>query len=121
MKYTDRIIVAILIFGVGITAALRTLPLSNTATSRARNITKATNFAQEKIEGLMGIPFGSAELTMGNHTDPGNPIERIFTRTWTVTDDSPVKGMKSVTVNVTYASGSKDNSATLTTYLTSRR
>ena len=65
--------------------------------------------------------FGSADLTMGTHSDPNNPIERIFTRTWTVKDDSPVKDMKSVTVNVTYTSGSKDNSATLTTYLTSRR
>lgn len=116
-----EIIVAILIFGIGIAAAMRALPVSNKATSRARNITKATNMAQEKIEGLMGIPFNSAELAMGNHSDPDNPIEQIFTRTWTVTDDSPVNGMKTVTVNVTYSSGSKDNSAELTTYLTSRR
>jgi hypothetical protein len=69
----------------------------------------------------MGAQFSNADLTMGTHSDPNNPIERIFTRTWTVKDDSPVKDMKSVTVNVTYTSGSKDNSATLTTYLTSRR
>ena len=116
-----EIIMAILIFGIGNTAALRTLPVSNTATSRSQNITKATNLAQEKIEMLMGNQVGSADLTAGNHSDPGNPINRIFTRTWTVVDDSPVADMKSVTVNVTYITGSKDNSATLTTYLTSRR
>lgn len=116
-----EIIVAILIFGIGISAALKTLPLSSRATSRAQNITKATNLAQEKIEELMGSRFSSADLTAGSHSDPDNPIERIFTRTWTVTDDSPVADMKSISVDVTYDSGSKDNSVQLTTYLTSRR
>ena len=116
-----EIIVAILIYGIGISAALKTLPVSSKATSRAQNITKATNLAQEKIEELMGSQFGSADLTAGSHSDPDNPIERIFTRTWTVTDDSPVAEMKSISVDVTYASGSKDNSVQLTTYLTPRR
>ncbi len=116
-----EIIIAILIFGIGITAAMRTLPESNTATTRSRNLTVATNLAQEKIEQLMGTPLNDAQLSAGNHTDPLNPIERIFTRTWSVTDNVPLADMKHVTVTVSYTSGSNDNSATLTTYLTSRR
>ncbi|MCK4236939.1 MAG: type II secretion system protein [Candidatus Krumholzibacteria bacterium] len=116
-----EIMIAILIFGIGITAALRTLPESNTATTRARNLTVATNLAQEKIEELMCAPFNNAELSAGNHNDPQNPLERHYTRTWSITDDVPVSAMKHLTVTVSYESGSSDNSATLTTYLTSRR
>ncbi len=116
-----EIVIAMLIFAIGITAAIRTLPVSNAATTRARNLTMATNLAQEKIEELMGAPFNDADLTAGVHNDPDNPLERIFTRTWNVTDNTPVADMKTVTVTVTYLSGSKDNSVTLSTYLTSRR
>jgi len=116
-----EIIIAILIFSIGITAAMRTLPESNTATTRSRNLTVATNLAQEKIEELMGTPINDAQLSAGNHTDPLNPLERIFTRTWSVTDNVPLTDMKQVTVTASYTSGSNDNSVTLTTYLTSRR
>ncbi|HUV37611.1 MAG TPA: prepilin-type N-terminal cleavage/methylation domain-containing protein [Patescibacteria group bacterium] len=116
-----EIIIAILIFSIGITAAMRTLPESNAATTRSRNLTVATNLAQEKIEELMGTPINDAQLSAGNHTDPLNPLERIFTRTWSVTDNVPLTDMKQVTVTASYTSGSNDNSVTLTTYLTSRR
>lgn len=116
-----EIIVAMLIFAIGITAAIRTLPVSNAATSRSRNLTMSTNLAQQKIEELMGAPIDAADLAAGAHNDQNNPIERIYTRTWIVTDNDPVPDMKTVTVTVTYESGSKDNAVTLTTYLTSRR
>lgn len=117
-----EIIIAMLIFAVGITAALRTLPESNRATSRSRNLTVATNLAQQKVEELMGIPFSNADLDAGDHTDPDNPIETIYSRVWNVTVDAPLADMKQVIVTVTYESGdSEDNSVTLTTYLTSRR
>ena len=116
-----EIIIAMLIFAVGITAAIRTLPVSNTSTTRARNLTTATNLAQQKIEELMGVPYDDAQLSAGNYNDADNPIERIYTRTWTVTDNDPIQDMKTVSVNVTYLSGSKDNTVTLSTYITSRR
>lgn len=116
-----EIIVAMLIFGVGIAAAMRTLPDSNRATSRARNVSVATNLAQEKIEALMGTPLTSAELTAGTHNDPRNPLERVFTRTWTVTDNVPLVSMKRLVVTVTYAGGGNDRAVTLTTFLTPRR
>jgi len=116
-----EIIVAMLIFGIGIAAAMRTLPDSNIATTRARNVSLATNLAQEKIETLMGTPLTSAELTAGTHNDPRNPLERHFTRTWTVTDNVPLTNMKRLAVTVTYTGGGNDRSVTLTTFLTTRR
>jgi type IV pilus assembly protein PilV len=116
-----EIIIAMLIFAIGITAAMRTLPDSNRATMRAQNMTQATNLAQEQIETLMAAPFNDAALTSGNHVDPRNPLERIFSRTWSVTDNTPVSGMKRVIVSVSYTAKGNDNSITLTTYLSSRR
>lgn len=116
-----EIIIAILIFGIGITAAIRTLPVSNRAASRARNLTMATNLAQEKIEELMSIDFDSADLAAGGHNDPDNPVDRIFTRTWSIVDSAPIADMKRVDVTVSYESDHPDNSVTLTTYITSRR
>jgi prepilin-type N-terminal cleavage/methylation domain-containing protein len=116
-----EIIIAMLIFGLGIAAAMRTLPDSNVATTRARNISIATNLAQEKIEILMGTPITSAELAAGDHNDPGNPLERRFTRTWTVADNVPLVSMKRLAVTVTYEGGGNDRSVTLTTFLTPRR
>ena len=116
-----EIIIAILIFAVGISIALRVLPISNTATSRARNLTVATNLAQEKIEELMSSPFNSADLSAGDHADTQNPLQRHFTRSWSVTDDVPMSDMKRVAITVSFSSGSNDSTVTLTTYITSRR
>jgi len=116
-----EIVIAMLIFGIGISAALRTLPDSSFATTRARNVSVATNLAQEKIEALTGIPLTSADLSAGTHNDPLNPLERQFTRTWTVTNNSPIVDMKRLSVTVTYAGRGNDRSVTLTTFLTSRR
>lgn len=116
-----EIVIAMLIFGVGISAALRTLPDSNFATTRARNVSVATNLAQEKIETLLGTPLTSADFSAGTHNDPLNPLQRHFTRTWTVTDNTPIAGMKRLSVTVTYAGRGNDRSVTLTTLLTSRR
>lgn len=117
-----EIIIAMLIFAIGITAALRTLPDSNRATSRSRNLSTATNIAQQKIEELMGATFNDADLTAGTHVDADNPIEAVYIRTWSVRDDMPLPDMKRVDVTVQIRSGnSDDNTVTLTTYLTSRR
>lgn len=116
-----EIVIAMLIFGLGISAALRTLPDSSFATTRARNVSVATNLAQEKIEALMGTALASADLSAGAHNDPLNPLENHFTRTWTVADDTPLTGMKRLSVTVIYAGRGNDRSVTLTTFLTSRR
>lgn len=116
-----EIMIALVLFGMGISLAMRTLPDSNVIMTRGRNITKATNFAQEKMEELMAIPYGNADLTAGTHNDIENPIERHFTRSWVVVDDAPLQSMKTVAVTVSFATASKDSSVTIRSFLTSRR
>jgi len=116
-----EILIALVLFGMGISMAMRTLPDSNVAMTRGRNITTATNLAQEKMEELMGVPFSAADLTAGAHADPVNPIGRHFTRNWTVTDNTPIQGMKTVAVSVSFETASSDSTVTLRTFVTSRR
>jgi Tfp pilus assembly protein PilV len=116
-----EIMVAMVIFGVGLVAAARVLPESNTKTTRSRNKTIAVNIAQEKIEELLANGFQHADLSAGTHDDPGNPINGHYIRTWTVTDDTPVVDMKTISVSVTFPTSSADSVATLRTFKTSRQ
>jgi Tfp pilus assembly protein PilV len=116
-----EIMIAILVFTLGLSVVMRVLPSSNFAATRGRNITKATNLAQEKVEALMGVPLSDADLNAGTHSDPENPIDTHFRRSWSVTDDDPVVGMKKVSVRVSFPTSSTDSSVTLQTYVTSRR
>ena len=116
-----EIMVAMLIFGIGLVAAIRVLPESSAKTTRSRNKTIAVNIAQEKVEDLMASGYQAADLAAGDHDDPDNPIRNHYLRTWTVTDDTPVVGMKMISVSVTFPTASADSVATLRTYKTSRQ
>lgn len=116
-----EILIALVLFGIGISFAMRTLPDSNVAMTRGRNLTTATNLAQEKIEELIAIPYTSGDLTAGTHVDADNPLDRHFTRSWVVTDDTPIQDMKTVAVTVSFQTGSPDSMVTVRTFITSRR
>ena len=116
-----EIMVALVILGVGLVAAMRTLPESSAKTTRSRNKSIALNLAQEKIEDLMGRTYAHADLSAGDHDDPDNPVRNNFNRAWTVTDNTPVSGMKMISVTVTFSTSSADSSATLRTFKSSRQ
>ncbi len=116
-----EIMIAVMIFGIGIGMAMRTLPESSVTTTRGRNITIATNLAAEKVEELMSLPFLHADLTQGSHVDPDNPIDLHYERSWDVIDNMPMQGMKRVSVSVNFPTASADSTVTLDTFITSRR
>lgn len=116
-----EIMVALVIFGIGISMAIRNLPEGNAKTTRSRNMSIALNLAQEQLEDLMALPYSHADLTAGTHDDPDNPLRQDFNRSWTVVDDTPVAGMKSVSVSVTFPTASTDDVRTLRTFISSRQ
>jgi prepilin-type N-terminal cleavage/methylation domain-containing protein len=116
-----EIMVALVVFGIGLVIAMRTIPESTAKTSRSRNLTIAVNLAQEGIEELMGEPFNAADLTAGTHADPDNPLRGHFDRSWTVTDATPVAGMKLISVSVSFPTASADSVAMLRTFKSSRQ
>lgn len=117
-----EIMVALVIFGIGVVAAARMLPQSSARTTHSRSRTMAVNMAQEKIEELMAEGYKDAELTAGDHEDVNNPLSNHFNRSWSVTDDTPVADMKMISVTVTFpAAANADSAATLRTYKSSRQ
>lgn len=58
----------------------------------ADNVTTATTLAQDKMEELKNTGYSS--ITSSSDTDS------IYTRTWTVTNDTPATNMKTVEVKV---------------------
>lgn len=116
-----EIMVALIILGIGLTSAMRVLPESSAKTTRSRNKTTAVNIAQEKIEDLMGRPFADADLAAGNHDDPDNPIRGRYSRSWVVSDNTPVSGMKMISVSVTFPTSGADSVATLRTLKSTRQ
>jgi prepilin-type N-terminal cleavage/methylation domain-containing protein len=113
-----EIMVAMTIFGIGVSMALRTLPDSNSATTKSRNMAKATNLAQQKLEELLQLDYSDDNLGDGTHNDPKNPIDVHFAREWIVKADSPVANMKTVDVKVTYPPGEANDSVELVTTIT---
>ena len=109
-------LVAITIFGIGSVALLAIAPRSVGFMSRSRQVAKASQLAQAKLEELRVRPVSDADLSAGAHVDDANPIDGVFTRAWTVADDTPIAGMRRVEVRVSFPSTSADSVTQLVTY-----
>ena len=72
----------------------------------AQSLTAATALGYAKIEELTEKAATDPQLTAGDHPDPVGPLRAdgtaggTFARSWTVTNDLPVAGLKTVEVQV---------------------
>lgn len=107
-----EVVVALAVFSI-IAAALGVASVSAT---RGDDVSKTTAAAaalvNDKIEQLRALdpsasPF-PADLTAGNHSDPANPLTAsggsngTYTRTWTVTENTPARGLAEVVVSLAW-------------------
>ena len=113
-----EIMVALTIFTAGVAVAMRTLPEGNASTTKSRNMAVSTSLAEEKLEELMNFDYDDMNLSDGLHMDSQNPIDSHFTRSWNVTADSPVAGMKTLSVTVEYPPYGANDKVTLATAIT---
>jgi type IV pilus assembly protein PilV len=72
--------------------------------------TKAAGMATDKIEGLKNFSYDN--ILSGTDTQ-----ETIFTRSWTVTNDTPVTNTKTIAVTVTWPWLGINRSVTLNTII----
>lgn len=91
-------------------------PISVASLNESRMHTTAADLAQEKMEDLLEIDGGHADLAAGTHNDPGNPVRTNFNRSWIVTDDTPAIGLKRIEVTVTYPHGDQTRNVTLASF-----
>ena len=77
----------------------------------AGKVTDGTYLACDKMEDLMGLSYGDANLAPGNFVDPSPPAG--YGISWNVVADSPVVDTKTVTVTVTWQDRGKQKTASL--------
>jgi len=74
-----------------------------------RALAEATTLAHDKIEELQSKVTADPQLAAGTHTDANNPLRADgttggpYTRSWTVTANTPTTGLKTVDIAVTWS------------------
>jgi prepilin-type N-terminal cleavage/methylation domain-containing protein len=85
-------------------ASMTTMLLQTNASNALT--TTAVFLAQDKLEQLNNGVFASTILTAGTYQETAiNELGQaggLFNRSWTITDDTPLTGMKTVVVSVTW-------------------
>ncbi|MBI5591873.1 MAG: type II secretion system protein [Deltaproteobacteria bacterium] len=99
-----EILIAISIFAIGLLAVANLLITASSSNRVGNAYSTATMLAQMQTETLKIADFGSPALTAGAYADPNNPINErgqnggIFTRTWTIVNNTPFSQLINVTV-----------------------
>ena len=95
-----EVLIAMAIFSIGILAIGSMQVTSINSNARARMHTEGYTWVGNRIEGLTTLSYDDDDLTAGDH---GPVAEGTYAISWTVQDDTPVVGAKTIRVTVTGA------------------
>jgi len=107
-----EMMIAITVIGIGVMSLAMLFPLSMRKVSRGDLESRATFTAEAKIEELKRTPWAGLVNSAGADT-----TETTFARQWTIQEDAPVSGMKTVSVTVTWRDTQGPRSILLSSYL----
>jgi prepilin-type N-terminal cleavage/methylation domain-containing protein len=79
-----ELVVAILIFAIGIVGIMKMHQASIQANSYSMQLTQAMNIVEDKIDFLRGIPFTNAAMTVGNHAAVATSMGVQYNLSWSV-------------------------------------
>jgi Tfp pilus assembly protein PilV len=111
---------AILITGITVAVDVQGM-MSRSAAAQRRFVT-ANEIAEQTLERLLVVYSGSNSLTPGNHDGPtynsdGVPAaDGLFSTSWSVDIDTPVKAVRRVTVLVRWRDFGRDRTVQLSTF-----
>ncbi len=112
-----ELMVAITFFGILMLGFLAIFPLGMRSVDKGEKLTVASSLAQDEIERLKVLPRTDPDLAPGTHLDAANPLLGVYARSWTVTDDVPMAGMKAVNLTVSYSDNGIPRNVQILTYL----
>ncbi len=107
-----EMMVAITVLGVGLLSLAGLFPLAMGKVSKGDMESRATFYAQGKLEELKNLRWN--QLVDSVATDA---VDQRFVRTWTIQENVPAVGMKSVQVVVNWSDENGQRSVTLTSLL----
>ncbi len=114
-------LVASLILAMGLLAVTALYPRAMSVIAAGNNRLTAGNLAQKKLEELFEAAASgdlSGKLTPGTHQDQPDPK---FTRTWSIVDNHPEKGVHSLSVTVAWDRPDEQRSVTFKSLVAVRR
>ena len=106
-----EVIVAISILTVGILAVASMQIKAMGGNYFSSGVTESTTLAQDKLEELITVPYGDAQLSAGTHNEASPPTG--YTIAWEVINDNPVTNTKLITITVTPQGKGVPNSSQL--------
>ena len=109
--------IAITFFGILMLGFLMTFTLGYRTVQKSEKLTIATSYAQDEIERLKTLAWNDPDLAPGTHFDAANPLDGLYDRVWTVTEGSPIPGMTTIDMDVTYTDNGIPRNIQVTTYL----
>ena len=105
-----EVLIAMFLLAVAIFAIISTTPLLIKENALDKIVTTATTLAKDKMEFLKNRSYvGYSGLTTGTDYATANSVTQasatgsFYTRTWTITTDSPAANMKTIAVTVTWS------------------
>jgi len=111
-----ELMVGITVLGILMLGFMGIFPLAGRSVAKGADLSVAASLAQDRIERLKGLPADAADLVEGDHADPANPVRGRFDLSWTITDDTPLPGMKMVDMTVAYLDGGTNRNVQYSTY-----
>jgi uncharacterized protein (TIGR02598 family) len=107
-----EIMVAMTFLAIGLLAIAQLIPTGLKGITEARVRTNAVQNSQRVIDDLRAADYDSLDAGTFSETDGR------YSTTWTITDDSPIKGSKRVDVVSTWGPDQNPRTVTMSTYLT---
>jgi len=104
--------IAITVIGIGVLSLASLFPLSMRKVTRGDLESRATFHAQARLEEMKRTPWTALVNAAGADT-----VETVFFRSWTVQEDAPVNGMKTVSVAVNWTDGQGPRSVSVSSFL----
>jgi type IV pilus assembly protein PilV len=108
-----ELLITLTVLAIGVLALASMMPAGSRSMNRSRNLTIGTSYAAQKIEDLKALTWGDSSLAAGTYSDRTGQ----YSRTWVITDNTPLTGVKKVTVTVTWPASNGMGSCVLNTYI----
>ena len=108
-----ELIFALVFLGIGLLGVAAVFPLGTRFVNSSKITSTAVAFSREKIEELQTLSLSNPYLTEGSYSDEQGP----YNRAWTVTDDTPMAGMKKIQVITSWESPQGTRQVALDTYV----
>ena len=94
-----EVAVSLSILSIGLMSMAAVIPLAQRDMSRSDQRTRSVFLAQQTSEWLHGLAYNDALLVAGNHVQSNFGVAG-YSRSWVVTDNTPIANVKQVTVTV---------------------